>query len=676
MHKLRFKTKSVPFALLFFCFTAYGILIPNLGFYWDDWPMMWFAHIFGPSGFPAVFSGDRPFLSLVYILTTSILDTIPWQWQILCILSRWLTGLAFWWTLRQLWPEHPEPTTWMALLLVVYPGFKQMPISVVYGNGLLLVIPYFLSFGLNIRAVREPKRYWLYTLAGLVSYAFCVFSTEYYIGLDMVRGLFLWIVLSESIPDLKTRTKVTIKHWLPYLALLGIFIIWRIFIFQFPTYQPELINEVNTSPLTALLDLGNRIFQDLVTAGWSAWFQPFSFPNLAEIKTSSAAVKWIAVLFTSLLGWFFLSKLSLQEPANSRPATANGTTWTRQAILLGMAGLILPGLPYWVTNLPLNLSFPYDRFHLAFMAGSCIFLVGLICWAFRTHLQKIILLSLIIGMASGAHLSNANSYRREWLTLKDMFWQLSWRVPAIKANTFVLTDHMPFTYYSDNSLTAPLNWQYGPQQQADGLEYYLGFTSVRLGASLPALEKGHEINQKFRNVTFSGSTDDVLTIFYSPPGCLRVIDPSRDADVPIFPDDFYDSMLLSDISQVITDPAENASPPVEIFGSPPEPTWCYYYQKADLARQRGNWTEVVRLGNEAFPSFSPQEPSELILFVEGYARTGNWARSMELVEDAYHQSKNLQAKLCRVMKDIDQELAPAGEMRAVLDSTRHDLECP
>ena len=41
------------------------------------------------------------------------------------------------------------------------------------------------------------------------------------------------------------------------------------------------------------------------------------------------------------------------------------------------------------------------------------------------------------------------------------------------------------------------------------------------------------------------------------------------------------------------------SPPPMLFGPEPPHTWCYYFQKADLARQRGDWDEVARLGDEA-----------------------------------------------------------------------------
>lgn len=676
MHKFHFRFKTVPWALLFLCLASFGILIPQLGFYWDDWPMMWFAHALGPTGFPGVFSGDRPFLSLVYIITTALLDTIPWQWQLLAIFTRWLAALTLWWTLLQVWPKQTRAVTWIAALYAVYPGFKQMPISVVYGNGLILVIPYIASYGWMIKAIRNPGKYWGYTVLALAGYLFCTISTEYYVGLDLIRGVFLWLVLGETIRDWRKRAYAVVRHWLPYLFVLGGFLVWRVLIFQFPTYQPELLGAVNGSPIRTILDLLYRIVHDVYTAGWQNWVEPFAFPNLEDFSISSNAAAWALTLVLSLASLVYFSRLVLEKDEQPAGAAENNTSWAKTAVLTGLIGVIVPGLPYWVTSLPLTLSFPYDRFHLAFMIGSCIFIVGLVELVIRTRTQKIVLLSLIIGMSAGAHLLNANTYRREWMTQKQLFWQLSWRAPGLKPGTYLLTDELPLRYYSDNSLTAPFNWIYAQPSEDLSLPYYLGFSKVRLGAGLPALENGLPIEQRFRNMTFKGNTSQVLVFFYSPPGCLRILDPERDSDIPTYPENFYEMMAISHPDQVITDPEHPAVPPENIFGLPPEGTWCYYFEKADLARQRGDWAEVVRLGDEGIPGHVAEDPSELLVFMEGYAHVGNWQRVTDLVYDAYDRSKNLQTRLCKTIFELKNETQPGENDLALIKKAQSTLECP
>ena len=79
-----------PAFLLILCIASYGVLASTLGFYWDDWPMVWFAHTLGPAGFTQVFSSDRPFLAGIYVLTTALFQTSPLPWQIFGLITRWL----------------------------------------------------------------------------------------------------------------------------------------------------------------------------------------------------------------------------------------------------------------------------------------------------------------------------------------------------------------------------------------------------------------------------------------------------------------------------------------------------------------------------------------------------------------------------------------------------------
>jgi hypothetical protein len=70
------------------------------------------------------------------------------------------------------------------------------------------------------------------------------------------------------------------------------------------------------------------------------------------------------------------------------------------------------------------------------------------------------------------------------------------------------------------------------------------------------------------------------------------------------------------------------TPPAVIFGKEPPHDWCYYYQKASLARQKGDWEEVVRLGLEAESlGFKPVEVSEWMPFYEAYIRAGQRDRA-------------------------------------------------
>jgi hypothetical protein len=159
---------GVSIALLGACVAAYGLLVPRLGFYWDDWPNVWFLHVLGSLGFWSAFAVDRPILPWLYMLTTPLAGADPARWHILGILAHTLAALGLWWALRSLWPEHPAQATWVALSFAVYPGFLQSPISIIYTHFFLLFALFAVSLVGMILSVRLPRCLLLLSLVFLL----------------------------------------------------------------------------------------------------------------------------------------------------------------------------------------------------------------------------------------------------------------------------------------------------------------------------------------------------------------------------------------------------------------------------------------------------------------------------------------------------------------------------
>ena len=69
--------------------------------------------------------------------------------------------------------------------------------------------------------------------------------------------------------------------------------------------------------------------------------------------------------------------------------------------------------------------------------------------------------------------------------------------------------------------------------------------------------------------------------------------------------------------------ADFPAPPESIFGSEPQKNWCYYYQKASLARQQNDWGAVIELQEKALKEgFYPTDGIEWMPLLEAYTRNG------------------------------------------------------
>jgi hypothetical protein len=260
--------------------------------------------------------------------------------------------------------------------------------------------------------------------------------------------------------------------------------------------------------------------------------------------------------------------------------------------------------------------------------------------------------------------------------LQNFFWQLSWRVPGLKPGTSLLTNDIPLRYYSDNSLTAPLNWTYAPDDKSLQMPYLLMFINVRLGGKIPALRPGLPIHVQFRSATFDSSTDQAVVIYYEPPRCLRVIDPAVEGKDRLLPVYMQGAIDLSHPDQILTDAKTGAVPPSGVFDSEPPHNWCYYFEKADLARQRQDWQSIVSLGNAAFQlKDHPSDTTERLVFVEGYAMAGQWDQAQALTLQTYSFGHGVQPMLCDTWTRIGSNTRPDPQRQKALATVNQLYQC-
>ena len=114
-----------------------------------------------------------------------------------------------------------------------------------------------------------------------------------------------------------------------------------------------------------------------------------------------------------------------------------------------------------------------------------------------------------------------------------------------------------------------------------------------------------------------------------------------------------------------------------IFGLEPTHTWCYYFEKADLARQTDSWVQVAEIGDQAFAiPYYPDDMSEYLPFVEAYARTGRWEEARDLTRKTADAMPILKPALCAIWQRVETDPA-AGIPSAQIEKMKGELGyCP
>ena len=166
-----------PWLMLLLTIISFGLTIPFLSYFMDDWYLIWFKHAFGALEYPEYFALDRPLMGYFYVAANALLfnSESPLVWHIFGLLTRWVCTLALWQFLNTLWPKNLKQNTWVALLAAVFPGFIQHWIVVVYSFFYICLAGFFFSFTLMVRALRSRKLFWVHyilsILIGFYAYA-------------------------------------------------------------------------------------------------------------------------------------------------------------------------------------------------------------------------------------------------------------------------------------------------------------------------------------------------------------------------------------------------------------------------------------------------------------------------------------------------------------------------
>ncbi|MGP8329393.1 MAG: hypothetical protein ACT6FF_03620, partial [Methanosarcinaceae archaeon] len=585
------------------------------------------------------------------------------------------SGVLVWLILRQIFPRQKTLSLAAGLLFLLYPGFNQQFVSFVYSSHFFALI----FFLFSIFAMLKRTRMW--TVAALLSSAVNLLLGEYFFLLDLIRLPILWISFSPTRGGDARRAEGAARRvfsaCFPYFIIFLAAIIGRIFFITNETYEYSLLAELRAAPLITLWDLSKTILLSLWTTLIAAWGQAFMPPDF-ELQGKVTISIYLAIIFIS----FALVLYPLVVRASALPARVKqglkpllrGNNDAFTLITLGIFAALLAGIPFWLTNLPVSLGFPTNRATLPFMLGSVFFLVGIISFIPRKNLQML-LLTIIIAFSAGRQFLWADEFRRDWTVQRNFFWQMSWRIPAIEEDTVILLNEGALKFYADNSLSAPLNWIYAPDATEEHIPYMLFYPRTRFGVEGEALEENLPLRHGFITGEFKGNTSQMVLINFSPPGCLHIVDPEIDAE-----NKFISDLLLRDAAsfsrpELILTEGEPTLP--EIYAPEPKHGWCYYFQKAELAKQRGNWEQVVALGEKAFASGDhPNDPTENFVFIEAYAHTNAWGNAEQLSARAKRVSPSYMTPLlCPLWERIAAETSNNPEKEEILPRVMQDLGC-
>ena len=579
-------------------------------------------------------------MGLIYSQMYSILGDSPLPWQIYSYLLRLTGALVLFWILRQLWSKTGAFTALAAILFVVYPGFLQQPNGNTFSNQLLGYTLSLVSIAftlLAVRATRGKSKVLWYSLALGSAVAYWLIY-EYMIGMEAFRVVAVWVALDSGRTQ---RIRATIRSLLPFAPPLMVYLGWRVFAYESGrgvlntgAVVARFRSDLPRSVASIGLEWGKDILETSL-AGWAVpVYQRFTGAGLSE--------QWVALVIGAFAAGLFIAYSTwLGRSSDHQGSRVN----TRVVLVAGLFIILVTTAPVIIAGRDVHWHSGFDRYTLHVTVGIALLMTGLI-WLVASPRLRPWIGALLILISVGTHYLNALHWEAFWESQRQMWWQLSWRAPDLRKGT-LLTAEIPVDgFLEDYEIWGPANLIYS--QSTPTIEIAAEIMNeetaekIRFGSD--------EIRAMRAIIQFEKDFDNTLILAYPSFGsCLHVID-GRRLELPRTTSGLMKTVArFSDIGQIVID-TPGVQPPATVFGPEPDYGWCYYFQKADLARQAEDWNEVVRLGDEARRlGLRPSDRSEWMPFLDGYAVVGDKVSADE-VATLIRQKEPIRRTLCENIK--------------------------
>jgi hypothetical protein len=668
---------GAPAVFFILSLLSFGLLIPSLGYYMDDWAYVFYFNLKGAEGLREMLTYDiRPNAAWLYILGFKTLGSNPLAWHVMSLLMHWGIVVTLWALIRSIWPQRKMEAIQASLLFAVFPFFMIQPFPVGYTHIWFGFVSFNLSLLLMVWVLRskvEPWKAILLTAAAVVLEAAHLFTGEYFVGLELLtRPVIVWILLSREQSSPVKKAWKSLLGWLPYLAMTGIFAYWRVFIYENPPdikrNLPVVLNQFSSEPLKAIWFLINSALGDafaVIVVGW----QKAADAVLVNFPTPFSWFRLAIALLVFFVAFLYLSSL--------RPAeTETKDDWKAGSLTLALSGLLTGGLPIWLTGRAILESknlLSASRFGIPATFAAAILTFLILDWFIADNRKKIIALSILAAVAANFHLANTKEFQYSWEKQERLARELAWRAPRIEPGSAILTDEEVLGMMGEYAVSFSLNTTYG-KKGIEGVPPYWYFPFYYTNPNIGDLLQGVPLEYSKLSMNFSGNSKQMLLLSFNPElkRCLWVMQP-QDANLRLVSDDMRKLSAGSDINLI---GQGESSLPESIYGEQSTQTWCYYFEKADLARQYSQWDEVAKLWEESQAIGERADNGfEYIPFIEGYGHLEDWEYVKKQTKFANKITAGLEPSLCSMLDRLAAGAPVSTQRDETINSLKDDLKC-
>ncbi len=663
------KKKTFP-EILFLLLISAIVYLPYIGrltYFQDDWYYIYDGMMAGAKVFHEMFRIDRPARGFFFDLYFTWFGANPLPWHLGAFLWRGLSALGALGIFNTLWRDNRRFNFIAALLFAIYPGYFWWISAIEYQPMIASLALQVLSIAFTLKAIESQKNFEkaAYFFASIFTGWIYIALVDYAIGMEAFRFIAVYLLVNRNSQNLFwQRLFDSAKAWAWTLLIPFGFVFWRVFFFTNERKATDIGGQLSVfldNPAGTTIDWLFQSYNSLLNLSVLAWINQFpAFVQAMRLRDTALGV--LLAVIAVLLVVFVETQIS--RSAESKVGVGMQDRVMKEALMLGGLGMLLGILPVIMANRYINIS-GFSHYGLPASLAAAVFMAGVVEIISLPQVRKGVLYA-VVAFAVLAHFGIATMAATEEAALQEFWWQVSWRVPALRPGT-TLVIHYPLPGIGSGgfALMEAANVIYFPEPTSE-IPVHYPLSGLTLNSeNLPGILEGAQVVESgYRSHTYTLDYSNVLVL--SQPtlnSCVHVIYGAQ----PLISE--YDPVNLSlvapqsRIENVIVD-ADHAVPPGYIYGSEPERGWCSYFQAADLAAQTGDWEKVAVLGDEAIAlELSPEDRVEWLPFLKGYAITSD-AETLKQLAKRVVGEKSVRLQACELLSGIQQPLSE--DVRTIL----------
>jgi tetratricopeptide (TPR) repeat protein len=642
----------VVLVLIALSYFNFALLSPGFGLHIDDWMML--NDEYSRRGLTMWLSTSRPLSGILFATAYYLFGFNLGYYYPLTFLSQALGGIVLFLTLNIILGPRIMFNFFLSAIYVIYPAVLSHIWLIMLGIHMGMLLSLLTLYVLARFFAGSRRNVWLYILS-LFLYLLCLITYELPVALIGIAPLIVFVMTRNEGRNLGQRARNALLWSAPYAVPVVLWAIYRFFVIPLAGLTDPWIHAFRLSDAPSTV---SRVWSGLGIMLLSSWRvavgRVFASGHLFWRIPMLVGMTVVCALVGYLV--YYLSQPSAKGDADAHGGGLISYHWGAGLLLAGIVLIVLGYLP----TLPTMSYYPRMEFFRsrinyaatvggAMMVASVLVLVSRLLVRGRGSVYLFSLLSsVLLGLVSTSNYTIQQEYAHSWQVQREVWNNALFIAPDVRDNTRFLFIGRHFGDYFISILTP---WELNDALQLlyenETLEGdMLPYEDVKRTKSSP-LEMFDSSNPE--------STGNLLLLEYDDTGCVRLL--RRITDIPGVPRKW--SFVRTNGDNIMLSGHPPTSFPVEETLGPRRGCWdSTYRSRAVVYGQRGMWSEVVRLYDEAMAKGdAPTSPDSLAVFLQAFYELGKYDEARRLLEQVPAGNSAVLSELV----ELSAHYAAAGE---------------